>query len=196
MIPEKIAPKIRLYKGLCNVYYIADSTRVLIDAGADPGEEVDLIVLTNCEANAIAHAAELKDRWKCKIAASRGTAKFLEGKKVLHHGRTEIPSSRRVVGKHIRYLKVDRILEDGDVINTGMYKLKVLKARGHIVGDICLYDEEHRILFSNDVWYGDRMMGGPVHHGGKRKALELWITKLQKLKVSLLCPSHGNIRRL
>ncbi len=42
------------------------------------------------------------------------------------------------------------LLDDGDIIQIGDYRLKCLLTPGHTEGHICLYDEKKKILFSGD----------------------------------------------
>lgn len=44
----------------------------------------------------------------------------------------------------------DGFLEEGDVVDCGESKLKVIHTPGHTRGGICLYDAENRVLFSGD----------------------------------------------
>ena len=47
------------------------------------------------------------------------------------------------------------ILEDGDVIEVGDYRLECVTTPGHTTGHICLYEREKKILFSGDHILGD-----------------------------------------
>ncbi len=47
------------------------------------------------------------------------------------------------------------IVNDGDVIEIGQYRLKCIMTPGHTPGHMCLYDEEKKILFSGDHILGD-----------------------------------------
>lgn len=42
------------------------------------------------------------------------------------------------------------LLDDGDVIEVGAFKLKCLSTPGHTQGHICLYEEDKKIFFSGD----------------------------------------------
>lgn len=42
-------------------------------------------------------------------------------------------------------------VKDGDVFDLGGYKLQVIETPGHTAGSICLYDEEHKIMFGGDT---------------------------------------------
>jgi len=47
----------------------------------------------------------------------------------------------------------DRVLHDGDIIQTGEIRLKVLHTPGHSPGSICLLDEEDDVIFTGDTLF-------------------------------------------
>lgn len=48
-------------------------------------------------------------------------------------------------------LQPDRVLHEGDVIETAAGELRVVKTPGHSTGHACLFSEEHRTLFAGDT---------------------------------------------
>lgn len=47
----------------------------------------------------------------------------------------------------------DRFVEDGDVLEVGSLKLKVIHTPGHSPGGICIYIESEKVLFSGDTLF-------------------------------------------
>lgn len=87
--------------------------------------------------------------------------------------------------------KIDRYLEEGDVLEGGGYKLTVLHTPGHSPGGICLYDGK-TILFSGDTLFAGSI-GRPDLPGGSYETLIHSIQdKLLTLDADVLVhPGHG-----
>ena len=56
------------------------------------------------------------------------------------------------INKEIR-IKLDHEVEEGDVIEIGSMKCKVLETPGHTAGSVCYYFEEEKLLFSGDTLF-------------------------------------------
>ena len=96
----------------------------------------------------------------------------------------------------IKPTRVDRKVEDGDVIELGGTRLKVVYTPGHAKGHICLYDEERRTLFSGDhvLGSGTPYVGQwPDGSNGNMTDYINSLKKLRKLDMKLILPSHGPI---
>ncbi len=86
--------------------------------------------------------------------------------------------------------KIDRYLEDGDLINTGRHTLKVLHLPGHTPGHCGYLFEEYGLVFATDIdltafgpWYGN-----PVSDLEHFRAS---IRKLRALKPELIATGHS-----
>ncbi|MGB7128251.1 MAG: MBL fold metallo-hydrolase [Candidatus Rhabdochlamydia sp.] len=53
----------------------------------------------------------------------------------------------------IQGVKVDHYLKDGEVIDVGDLRIKVIHTPGHTPGGVCFYLEEQKILFSGDTLF-------------------------------------------
>ncbi len=107
--------------------------------------------------------------------------------------------------------EVDCIVDDGDIIDTGSIRLRVLTTPGHAAGHICLYNADRKILFTGDhiiartstfVGYDYREIASQrivdVFNNGFAKPdnLTLYINsinKLQRLSIDVILPGHGDI---
>ncbi len=65
----------------------------------------------------------------------------------------------------IRPATVTRALSDGDVIDLGDRRLRVIHAPGHTPGSILLYDEDLRWLYTGDVVYDGALFRRDVRRG-------------------------------
>ena len=105
--------------------------------------------------------------------------------------------------------KVDVQVNEGDIIDTGNIKLRVISTPGHSNGHICLYDEKRKILFAGDniidrrstfVGYdyrdlvSQKIIGIINTNFEEPDNLSLYIDSLKKLltlDIEILLPSHG-----
>jgi glyoxylase-like metal-dependent hydrolase (beta-lactamase superfamily II) len=165
-----------------NVYFIDDELKVQIDAGVPIERKPELLILTHC------HFDHIRSIPECEIAASAKCADHLANlDPVVLADRSLEP---------VKPVKVTRVLKDGDIIDTGFFKFKVLETPGHTDGSICLYEEEHHILFSGDTVfelddYGIRVFGRTDLPSSNPDALDKSIKRLERLKINTLYPGHG-----
>ncbi len=82
-------------------------------------------------------------------------------------------------------------LEDGDELRRGRYRLRAVATPGHTPGHTCLYDQEHRVLFSGDHVLGD--ITPNITLWGKEDSLGDFLESLDRvaeLDVDLVLPGH------
>jgi glyoxylase-like metal-dependent hydrolase (beta-lactamase superfamily II) len=88
----------------------------------------------------------------------------------------------------VRPATVTRALVDGDVIDLGDRRLRVLHAPGHTPGSIVVLDEDLRWLYTGDVVYD-----GPLFdqmHGADIPSYVASMRRLLELDVALVHPGH------
>lgn len=81
---------------------------------------------------------------------------------------------------------VDIMLKDGDVVELGDRKFRVLYTPGHRPGNICLYDQYASILITGDTVCGDRT---DLIRVGKEMYIKS-LMKLLNLDIKVLVMSH------
>jgi glyoxylase-like metal-dependent hydrolase (beta-lactamase superfamily II) len=89
------------------------------------------------------------------------------------------------------------ILEDGDVIEIGEYRLVCVETPGHTSGHICLYEREKKILFSGDHILGD-ISPNIQCWSDREDPLRAYLSSLDKvarLEVDLVLPGHRTVIR-
>jgi ribonuclease/clavin/mitogillin len=85
-------------------------------------------------------------------------------------------------------------LADGDVIDIGTGRLRVLVTPGHALDHICLFDD-----ISGDLFVGDMVVAGttvfvpPRAKGGGLAAYLRSLVRLRDLNASRLLPGHGTV---
>lgn len=109
------------------------------------------------------------------------------GAKVVAHSK-EAPA----LARELKPKKVGLTVEDGDILEVGGAKLKVIHSPGHTPGHICLYMLERDILFSGDnvVGHGTSAINPP---DGDMLTYLKSLHQLSTLKSRLICPGHGPI---
>jgi len=187
IIPEKVFEKIWLFRSEVGsfTYYIDDEKKLLVDAGVLVKKKVDLIVITHCHFDHILFLNELKKINRCQVICGRKEKEAIEklNEKVLldRSPKALLPT------------KVDRVVKEGDFINTGTFNFKVLETPGHTNGSISLFEEKAEILFSGDAWFGENYQGRWIYPSGSKIESERTLERLKKLNPKILCPGHWNV---
>ncbi|MDP2954313.1 MAG: MBL fold metallo-hydrolase, partial [Chloroflexota bacterium] len=89
-----------------------------------------------------------------------------------------------------RQFRVDLWLEDGCLIDVGNYKLEVIHTPGHTSGCICLYEPDHKFLFSGDTVFANGTLS-EVAASGSISDYVGSLQRLSSLHISELYPAHG-----
>jgi glyoxylase-like metal-dependent hydrolase (beta-lactamase superfamily II) len=90
----------------------------------------------------------------------------------------------------IRPATVTRALVDGDVIDLGDRRLRVIHAPGHTRGSILLYDEELRWLYTGDV-----LNDSPVFDEMNGADIASYVESMRRMRdldVAMVRPGHDN----
>ena len=98
------------------------------------------------------------------------------------------------VGKGVLGGVADKFINDGDIIEFGNVKLKVIHTPGHTQGGICLYNEEDSILISGDTLFAESI-GRTDFPGGSYKTI---ISSIKEKLLTLpaetaVYPGHGEM---
>ncbi|MFA5332879.1 MAG: MBL fold metallo-hydrolase [Candidatus Nanoarchaeia archaeon] len=177
----ELYPKIFVIKGLCNSYYIDDKVKVLIDAGNDFKNPVDLLILTHIHPDHTFFAAKIQARTKCKIMIGKGDENLAA--LFSHFSRWQ--------GKKIEEFKIDKALNQHDKINTGQYCFETLELAGHTLGSIGLYEKTHEILFCGDTIFENGFVGRTDLFYSSEKLMQKTLKKLKKLSIKHLFSGHN-----
>ncbi|WP_445476021.1 MBL fold metallo-hydrolase [Methanococcoides methylutens] len=129
---------------------VASSEKLIFDymekTDRDP-QEISLIVQTHSHADHIGATPAIKELTGCEVAAHRNAIEWIEDPGVQFRERP-IPNFDKLTGGPV---KVDRVLEDGDVIKLGEgMSLRIIHTPGHSKGSISLFLSPDNVLFSGD----------------------------------------------
>ncbi len=89
-----------------------------------------------------------------------------------------------------RIMTIDKTIKEGQVVVTKNFKLQVIHTPGHSPGSICLYDSEHKVLFSGDT-ISNSGVGRTDLPNSDRALLLASLKKISNLTVNYMFPGHG-----
>ena len=91
-------------------------------------------------------------------------------------------------------LKLDRVLNDGDVVEGTEFGLEVLHTPGHAPNHLCFLLEEERVLFTGDhVLDGTTTVISPQRGGDMAEYLKS-LERLRKIRrLARIRPAHGDV---
>lgn len=198
----ELKPNIYLVLGVkpsSHVYLIKGLERnLLIDSGmvdnfdnlktclAEVGlgiDDIDLVILTHEHFDHIGATTLFYD--KVMVAAHHYAANKIQLQ-------DEFVLMNKYFQENSKPIRADIWLEDGTVIDLGNYKLKVIHTPGHCSGSICLYEAEHKILFTGDTV----LAGGIFSEICPSGSISDYLNSLQNLKalnIEAMYPGHGRI---
>ena len=156
-----------------------------------PLSQCKTVIATHADADHIQGLAKVKQMLRTTVSAHPlAVAPLEDGDKLKTYAEIEAQ------GIHLEMppVKVDTLINDGDVINIGGLELEVWHTPGHT--DSQLSFRLGNLLFSGDNIYRDGCVGAiDAHHGSN---IPDFIKSLQRIRhsdVEWLLPSHGPIFR-
>ncbi|MCL2148183.1 MAG: MBL fold metallo-hydrolase [Methanomassiliicoccaceae archaeon] len=180
-----------------NMYLVAGSRTALIDAGvryesaeniarlraALKGRGLDMVILTHFHADHTGGLSDIVVEFGAEALAGAGDAPYIEAGDPLYtlsymFGGTD---PVEVTG-----------LTDGDLIDLGEHRLRVVDTPGHTSGGICLYDEATRSLFSGDTVFGQGV-GRTDFPSGSAEELVRSLRRLSGMDIGTLYPGHMGV---
>ena len=187
----------------CNVYLIYDQSEwVLLDIGYEdsvveiierirrldfPFSQCKSLIATHADVDHIQGLATAKQALRTSLAAHRLAAPLLEcGDRI----RTFAQISAQNVDLDMPPVKVDQVLDEGQVLKVGNLELETWWTPGHTDGHLAL--RLGNLLFSGDCVYRDGCVGAiDAHHGSDLPAFVRSLRRIQDSDVEWLLPSHG-----
>ncbi len=157
-------------------------TDALIVAAQRYGLRIRYIINTHGHFDHVADNVALKAASGAAIAANPGDAdRLARPESVLFQLPFVIPPS-----------SIDHPLHEGDTITLGSITLRILHTPGHTPGSICIYDEQHAMLFTGDTLFAGTY-GRTDLRGGDEAQMFASLTRLAALPpATRVFPGHGD----
>jgi glyoxylase-like metal-dependent hydrolase (beta-lactamase superfamily II) len=164
-----------------NTYLVGIDEVAVIDPGPDDKRHIDAII-----------GASMQERVRWVVLThthpdhAPGTARLVKetGAEVLASGKRPDKDNAIVP---------DRVIGEGDTIEGTEFGLDVLATPGHAPNHLCFLLEEERVLFTGDtVLEGMWSVINPAR-GGDMTVYLATLARLEKLRLTRLCPGHGDV---
>jgi glyoxylase-like metal-dependent hydrolase (beta-lactamase superfamily II) len=170
-----------------NCYLIVDKKTVLIDTGTGSTQkllnkqevasaDVELIVNTHAHFDHVGG----NRLFEANVAVHKADTLELENGNL--YGTSELFG-------HKAQSKVDMVLNDGDIIETGDISLEVIHTPGHTPGSVCLLSNRGH-LFSGDTLFSGGSFGRTDLPGGSTHELFRSLERLKSTTFEFLMPGH------
>jgi hydroxyacylglutathione hydrolase len=195
-LPESLDFRPRLFPS-CNFAWLRGPWPILVDSGFGsdleatlgllPGEPA-LVLNTHWHSDHVGGNAGLVRRFGTAIAASAE-----EGGRV-NAGDPEAFGSDWFAQPVSPY-RVDRLLEPGELVETGAVRLRVVPAAGHSPGQVALLEERSRVLIAGDaILANDVAFVNPFLDGaGALETATSSLERLGRLDARLAVAGHGEV---
>ena len=181
----------------CNIYLLLDEKIVLVDAGTGENMElvrgrlskvgvsvkdIDLLINTHGHYD---HAGgdSYFSAGGCPIACHELEVEMIET------GDPDLTASG-LFGRRMKGARISRKLREGDLIELGRGRLRVLHTPGHTAGSISLFEEKKRVLFCGDLVFEEGVGRTDLPTGNATQLLDS-IRRIAKLEPKKIFPGHG-----
>ncbi len=163
---------------------------MVIDPGGEPetimdfiekeGISVKLIICTHAHFDHVGAVPEIKEKTGAFVAVHKDELGLYEG----------VADQAALWGYSLEPLPpADRLLEDGDYLEAGQIRFKVIHAPGHSPGGICLY-REGVVITGDTLFLGS--IGRTDFYGGDHALIMKSLAKLAALPPkTVVLPGHG-----
>jgi hydroxyacylglutathione hydrolase len=184
-----------------NITYIKSGDHeVLIDAGTglyasaldkdlqtqgSSLESITDIVLTHCHIDHIGGVIPLLERGAPKLYLHKAEAKPINNGDMSH-------TLGDSFGADLPPFKIDVMLDEGDLIDFGDVKLRVLHTPGHSAGSIVMQVEDSGILFTGDTLFPGGSFGRVDFPTGSPEKLVESLKRISEMDFEIGLPGHMN----
>ena len=150
-----------------------------------------MILATHADADHTQGLSRAREVLKCQVMAHpKSVAPLEEGDEVLTYARIDAQNIHIPMPK----CKVDKTINEGDVIEVGNRKLEVWSTPGHTAGQLSF--RMGNLLFSGDNIFRDGCVGViDAHHGSNLVEYIASLKRIRDCDAEYLLPSHGPIFR-
>ena len=150
-----------------------------------------MVVATHADADHTQGLARAREILKCKVVAHpKSVAPLRDGDEVMTYARIDAQNIHIPMPR----CKVDKTIDEGDVLTIGDKKLEVWSTPGHTAGQLSF--RMGPLLFSGDNIFRDGCVGViDAHHGSNLVDYIASLKRIRDCDAEYLLPSHGPIFR-
>lgn len=164
-----------------NTYLVGIDEVAVIDPGPDDQGHVDAIV-----------GASMRERVRWVVLTHTHPDHWPATKRLVAATSAEVLAYGKRLDKDAD-VAPDRVIGEGDTIEGTEFGLEVLHTPGHAPNHLCFLLEEERVLFTGDnVLDGMYSVINPAR-GGDMAVYLATLARMERLRVSRLCPAHGDV---
>jgi glyoxylase-like metal-dependent hydrolase (beta-lactamase superfamily II) len=207
----ELVPGVHMVDGSigCNTYLVIDSGVTLVDTGLRGNEkriyacmeklgyapeDIKRIIITHAHLDHINCLRRLKDDTGARVMVSEADAGIVEGKKPLRIAGGVLGAIMAPLRLYYSYtpVKVDVMLRDGDAIDV-LGGLRAVMLSGHSEGNMGLYGQPRRLMFSSDTIrvIGDKPAPPHPRFTEDPESAISAIERLSGLSFDIMLPGHG-----
>lgn len=164
--------------------YAANLEKDLQTQGSSLGAITD-VVLTHCHIDHIGGVIPLLEKGSPKLYLHKEEAEPINNGDMSH-------TLGDTFGADLPPLKIDVILEEGDMIDFGDVKLNVFHTPGHSAGSIVMQVEGSGILFTGDTLFPGGSFGRVDFPTGSAEKLVASLKRISEMDFDIGLPGHMN----
>ncbi|MGD9278239.1 MAG: MBL fold metallo-hydrolase, partial [Desulfobacterales bacterium] len=148
--------------------------------------DIRQIINTHCHCDHIGGNRIIQEKSGCDIAMHKIGKHFIDTQ-------DDWSTWWKYYNQKADFFTCTRILEDGNVIDIGPHRFKILHTPGHASDGIVLYNEEEKVLISSDTLWENDLAVMTIRIEGSTALFQMMesLEKLESLEVNLVCPGHG-----
>jgi glyoxylase-like metal-dependent hydrolase (beta-lactamase superfamily II) len=155
-----------------------------LDDVGTPLAALSLVVNTHFDCDHVGANHALTERYGLTFAASAAEAAMV-------NARDSEACRARWLHQPVEPYRVDRALRDGDTVDTGETRWRVIATPGHTAGHISLYAADCRVLVTGDAVHSDDLGWIDPRRPDVLDEAEATVSRLAELPVAVAYSGHG-----
>jgi glyoxylase-like metal-dependent hydrolase (beta-lactamase superfamily II) len=104
----------------------------------------------------------------------------------------EFALMNRAFDQAVENIDIDFLIDEGATIDLGNLELQILHTPGHCSGAVCIYEPNHRLMFSGDTIMANGILGGVLGSGNVSDYIHS-LKRLSTMRIEHLYPGHGKL---
>jgi hydroxyacylglutathione hydrolase len=163
----------------------SDTERFIKELGVGISD-IRQIINTHCHCDHIGGNRIIQEKSGCDISMHKVGKHFIDTQ-------DDWSTWWKYYNQSADFFTCTRTLEDGEVIDIGPHRFKIIHTPGHASDGIVLYNEKEKVLISSDTLWENDLAVITIRIEGSTALFQMMesLEKLKSLDVNLVCPGHG-----